>query len=191
MQWNSYFHVLNTTLYCNSCVINNATSGGLYNNKLGKIIANNCIIQANALPYSVFVNSIIISRNSTSSYPLEETCTAQNCVGINGVANGSDGTKDVFQNIANPANIMIEGNGQTAYSNIFKTFKDIGQISLYETFQLTDEAAAQYLGEDGTQVGIYGGNAPFNPNLTNPQVTKFTVNSTTENGQLKVKINVE
>ena len=60
-----------------------------------------------------------------------------------------------------------------------------------ETFELTETAAATYLGDDGTQVGIYGGTNPFNPTPTNPQVKKFTVNSTTDGDQLKVKINVE
>ena len=85
---------------------------------------------------------------------------------------------------------MVEGYGDTAFSEVFKTWKD-KNFSPDETYELTEEAAATYLGNDGTQVGIYGGSSPFNANPTSPQVTKFSVNSTTENGQLKVKINVE
>jgi len=76
--------------------------------------------------------------------------------------------------------------------NIFKTLTWLGESPAFtETFELTETAAATYLGDDGTQVGIYGGTTPFNPTPTNPQVKKFTVNSTTEGDQLKVKINVE
>ena len=84
---------------------------------------------------------------------------------------------------------MVEGIGDEAYGNVFKTY--LGTPSLAETYELTETAAATYLGDDGTQVGIYGGTNPFNPTPTNPQVKKFTVNSTTEGDQLKVKINVE
>ncbi len=63
--------------------------------------------------------------------------------------------------------------------------------AITETFELTETAVATYLGDDGTQVGIYGGTNPFNPTPTNPQVKKFTVSSTTEGDQLKVKINVQ
>ena len=179
----------NATLTCHNCVICFASSDGLYDGKIGKIVAYNCILkEGNSLPYSVLINSIIISQN-TSSYHmlLSETCSIDHCIGISSDSFGHD----MFQNIANPSNVMVEGQGETAYANVFKTLKYIGNISLYETFELTDEAAAQYLGDDGKQVGIYGGNTPFNLDSTNPQVTKFSVSSTNENGQLKVKINVE
>lgn len=179
----------NTTLTCHNCVINNACSSGLSDTKIGKIIAYNCTLKmtSNRLPYSVLINSIIISQtNIGDSYPLLETCSADHCIGIN-----SNFDPNLFQNIANPSNVMVEGTGETAYANVFKTLKNLSNISIYETFELTTTAAAQYLGDDGTQVGIYGGNNPFNLDSTNPQVTKFSVSSTNENGQLKVKINVE
>lgn len=76
--------------------------------------------------------------------------------------------------------------------NIFKTLTWLGESPAFtETFELTETAAATYLGDDGTQVGIYGGTNPFNPTPSNPKVKKFTVNSTTVGDQLKVKINVE
>lgn len=84
---------------------------------------------------------------------------------------------------------MVDGAGETAYANVFKTYR--GPLSLNETFELTDAAAAKYLGEDGTQVGIYGGTNPFNIIPTNPKVKKFTISSTANNGKLNVKINVE
>lgn len=57
-------------------------------------------------------------------------------------------------------------------------------------YQLTDEAK-QYLGDDGTEVGIYGGSLPFDPQPTNPQITKFNVSpKTTADGKLSVDIEV-
>lgn len=180
----------NTTLNCHNCVISYASSQGSYYSVIAKIVAYNCILKYSAnscLAYSVLINSIIISQTETpEAYPLAETCSADHCIGINSYAD-----PDIFRNIANPTNVMVEGQRETAYANVFKTLRNISSISLYETFELTDVAAAQYLGDDGKQVGIYGGNNPFNLDSTNPQVTKFSVSSTNENGQLKVKINVE
>ena len=60
------------------------------------------------------------------------------------------------------------------------------------TYELTAEAARQYLGDDGTQVGIYGGDTPFTDVPTNPQITSRQIATKTDNdGKLSVKITVE
>ncbi len=173
-----------TTLNCFNCVMAILSSDGLSNSIVAKIVATNCIFRANydALHYSNLTNCIVISgTDSGSPLPLPGTCNAHNCVGIN-----SRSTPDLFSNILDPSNAMAEG------FNIFKTLTWLGASPAFtETFELTETAAATYLGDDGTQVGIYGGTNPFNPTPTNPQVKKFTVNSTTVGDQLKVKINVE
>ena len=57
---------------------------------------------------------------------------------------------------------------------------------------LKEELQTTWLGEDGTQVGIYGGFLPFDPTPTNPQITKFNVASkTTADGKLSVDIEVK
>lgn len=175
----------NTTLNCNNCVMRQVYANGLdtFYNKIGKIRACNCILlpfKNGSLEYSVIINSIILG-----GYPVLKGCSVVNCIGIN-----TNNTDDLFAMVDNPGNQMVEGYGDTAFSEVFKTWKN-ENFSSYETYELTDEAAARYLGDDGTQVGVYGGASPFNVNPTTPQVTKFSVNSTTENGQLKVKINVE
>lgn len=59
-------------------------------------------------------------------------------------------------------------------------------------FSLTDEAASQYVGTDGTQVGIYGGNMPFTPVVSNPRIVKCEVDSeTSPEGKLNVNIEVK
>lgn len=184
----------NTTLNCFNCVIVNAQSNGYYQSGsvavMAKIVATNCLVRLyhTEVKYSVFTNCIITSDDySGNNYPLPETCSAQNCLGIN-----SSRTPNLFQNIIGPSNVMVEGSGTAAFTPIFKTLTMLSaNPAITETFELTETAAATYLGDDGTQVGIYGGTNPFNPTPTNPQVKKFTVNSTTEGDQLKVKINVE
>lgn len=59
-------------------------------------------------------------------------------------------------------------------------------------YKLTDEAAAQYIGDDGTQVGLYGGAVPFSEVLSTPQIIEKTIApQTDENGMLSVKIKVQ
>lgn len=181
----------NTTFTCNNCVIMGPHTNGLYNNStyniyaLARIIASNCVIRLDYsdLPYCVLSNSVIGSAGS--SLILAESCVANNCVGINSCC-----CPNVFQNILIPTNFMVEGSRSEAYATVFKTWRN-NAISTHETFELTDEAAAKYLGEDGTQVGIYGSPYPFDPEPTNPKVKKFTLNSNASNGKLNVKINVE
>lgn len=184
-----------TNLTCQNCVIATASCTGLSDNKVNKIQATNCVLKYyypydshDGLPYSTLINCVVISQtNFSSQYPLAESCSAHSCIGISSNGYGAG----LFNKIVDPTNVMVDGQGETAYANVFKTLKDVSTSSLYETFELTDVAKTTYLGEDGTQVGIYGGTAPFTLEPTNPQVTKFVVSSTTEGGQLKVKINVE
>lgn len=188
----------NTTLNCNNCVIVKAQSSGYYQGSqsynnvavMAKIVATNCLVNISnsIVPYCVFTNCIITSEyNSSFNYPLPSTCSAQNCLGINSYA-----TPNLFQNIVDSSNVMVEGSKSAAFTPIFKTLIMLSENpTITEAFELTETAAATYLGDDGTQVGIYGGTNPFNPTPTNPQVKKFTVSSTTQGDQLKVKINVE
>lgn len=61
-----------------------------------------------------------------------------------------------------------------------------------DEWQLTEEAKAICIGDDGTEAGIYGGLLPFDPTPTNPQITKFNVaKKTTADGKLSVDIEVK
>lgn len=59
-------------------------------------------------------------------------------------------------------------------------------------YELTDEAKQEYVGNDGTEIGIYGGNLPWNTRILSPQITKCNVASkTTADGKLSVDIEVK
>lgn len=73
-----------------------------------------------------------------------------------------------------------------------KVFSDGGGAETYSdtrTFELTDEAKATYIGSDGTEVGINGGNYPWNKTPHTPLVKdlKLSIDGT----QLKVEYNAE
>ncbi len=116
------------------------------------------------------------------------SCTVSNCLGIGNLDYG-----DIFRDIY-PAN-KYGTISETDISTIFKTFagtsNETGTYSDTETFELTDEAKAKYLGTDGTQVGIYGGSQPFTTESSLPSIKKFNVASkSTDDGKLKVEIEV-
>lgn len=144
------------------------------------------------------VNSIV------TGYVLQSECVvANNCIiikaGINEdiptgpIVNNSllinvADTDDMLQNISGTGNYF---KANTTLSEVFKTYKGTNSIEETDLLMLTDEAAALYLGDDGKQVGIYGGLMPFNATPSNPRITKFVVTSTTSEGKLNVQINVQ
>lgn len=57
---------------------------------------------------------------------------------------------------------------------------------------LTEAAASQYIGSDGTQIGAYGGQTPFTKIPAIPQITKSNIGTATNaDGKLPVTIKVE
>ena len=59
-------------------------------------------------------------------------------------------------------------------------------------YELTDEAKSEYVGIDGMEIGIYGGNIPYDTRILSPQITKCKVAAkTTADGKLSVDIEVK
>lgn len=130
----------------------------------------NCIVQ---VCHGSYQSSSIIPSN----------CTAYNCIGL--------GNSDLFKNMSsrNTTNKYVSD-----ITTVFKTYAVTTYDNLIKdvyNFDLTDTAAFTYLGTDGTQVGIYGGNLAYDENPTIPQITKCNVASkSTADGKLSVDIEV-
>ena len=168
-----YAHCINSVIY-NPAVSSSA--------KDTQFEFTNCLVIGNPTDWdhSLFTNCIL---KITNSYSVPSSCMVSNCLGIG----YKTSTFDIFQNLypANKYGTIKEADIAT----IFKTFK--GTYSDTETFELTDEAKVQYLGTDGTEVGIYGGSLPFTTESSLPKIKKFNVASkSTEDGKLKVEIEV-
>lgn len=143
----------------------------------------NCVIRIkyknslNSICNSRYQNCIIIDNSDSSFIP--SSSTAYYCVGMR------SNESNMFCNQTNNTNWNL-GND---FTNLFKTYT--GEYNDDETFELTDEAIEKYLGSDGKQVGMYGGDLPYNPRPTNPQITKCIVASkSTPDGKLSVDIEV-
>lgn len=133
----------------------------------------------NNIQSSSFKNCIIKGTGNSSYDYINGNCTAYNCVGF--------GYGSMYKHITNATNKIV-----TDFATLFKTYTGATLDNLdSETFELTDTAKTQYLGVDGTEVGIYGGNLPFDPTPSNPQITKCNVAAkSTADGKLSVDIEV-
>jgi len=127
---------------------------------------------------SSLYNCLIIGNNTSGSGDyLSSSCIAYNCVAMNCY------DSNCFRYIPNTTNT------HSTYTKVFKDFT--GTYNDNITFELTDEAKAKFLGTDDTQVGIYGGNFPYDPATTNPHITKCNVAAkSTADGKLSVDIEV-
>lgn len=121
-------------------------------------------------------NSILFYSNfSEGGNPI----ATYNCIGIC----HNDCSTDYF-------NFINEGNRN--FSGLNTVFKDFdGDFSQGVDFDLQDSIATNVLGNDGTQVGIYGGMVPFNPRVFTPRFVRCNVAPhTTADGKLSVDVEV-
>lgn len=116
-----------------------------------------------------FNNCIIAGTKKPNS-----SCTAYNCIVPEGLL--SD---------------LLDKEGNYEVSDVNSLF-----VEDYTTdanfYKLTDDAATTYLGQDGTQVGLYGGQRPYTPVPSYPRVVEKSIaGQTTADGKLRVYIKAE
>lgn len=175
----SFGHAKNTVLM-NSVVWN---PSGISNSS--PVVLFNSILADNDLFYHSLsaYNSIIIfyGTSSYNSYFPQSDCSFINCIGIN-----ASNTYNTFG-----AGYTSGCVNYTSYEEAFESFA--GEFSLDEPnpFILKDEIATSILGNDGTQVGIYGGYMPYSNRPTYMVLKRCNVaNKSTIDGKLSVDIEV-
>lgn len=161
-----------------NCLIQSGGSG-IINKEISKSQIYNSIIYQTKDMTSDFkpVNNI-----SNNNFPSSTSC--HNCVfiGYYYTQNESDS--------GSSGNYYVHHDGTNAFTKVFKGYED-GGSTLFYNYELTDEAKKKYLGDDGTEVGIYGGVLPYSSIPSYPRITKMNVaNKTTADGKLSVEIEV-
>lgn len=170
---------------CSASCVNSVIQNPCSDQSSSNFEFTNCVLFSDVTSYyeicsvnSSLFRNCIIGTNSSSDC-MNDNCTAYGCIGL--------GNTGIFKNATNATNTIVSD-----YTTLFKSYTgaSLGNLDS-ETFELTDEAKAKYLGTDGTEVGIYGGNLPFDPTPSNPQITKCNVASkSTADGKLSVDIEV-
>lgn len=111
-------------------------------------ISNSIILVENGDPVKNIIayNSIVatVSENEVSN------CTFFNCIGI------ETGETLLFE--GQTTHNVMEVNG---YEDVFETFD--GTVAYDNIYQLKEEIANSFLGNDGSEVGLFGGIMPYNP----------------------------
>jgi hypothetical protein len=135
----------------------------------------------NNVPDITCTNSILCYAEPVASVnPL----ASYNCIGVC-YNNCSDG---FFSNPSN-GNQNISG-----LNTVFKYFigkQSDNYLPIETNFDLQDSIATNILGNDGTQVGVYGGMVPFTPRVNTPRYVKCNVSPhTTPDGKLSVDVEV-
>lgn len=155
----------------------------------------NCVITGaypRYLPLCRFQNSYIAIAGGYATSPSQNVINnvdyslASNCVINNCVSNSTSAF----------AYCIDSSNRYCPAKDFFEVSPILGsgdhQIDDSNKCTLTETAAATYLGDDGTEVGIYGGNLPYEEKVAIPRITKYQVaGKSTKEGKLSVDVMVE
>ncbi len=136
-------------------------------------IINSIMIQ-NDFPIanSTVYNSVISHGNNNST----NNSTFHNCIEI------KLGETSLFEGQLNNTNMDVD-----SYDDVFETFT--GTISFENGYQLKEEITTSFLGNDETEVGIYGGVSPYNTHPSYMIIKHCNVaGRTTEDNKLSVEI---
>lgn len=147
-------------------------SEGEYTTLSGSFTMVNSFVRLSHTSGGTFINCYIQASSGSS----RQYCVFTNCVIIGSAADSSN-TMDYC--ISNSSFGSTAATNYTQVSNL--TFSsDIPNLRFPD-----------YLGDDGTEVGIYGGALPFSSAPTYPQITKCNVSSkSTVDGKISVDIEV-
>lgn len=138
----------------------------------------NCVLQQNPTQSSIlsrmFQNCVLYYNYGSGSCPTQNSTTANNCLFVQ--LNTSTSTcANLFS--GHPNHTLWNARG---WSTVCTGY-----------YELNDSIAANCLGPDGTQIGIYGGTMPFDPRVTNPIIKRINVaQRSTADGKLAVDIEV-
>lgn len=187
-----YFSYGSNSLLFANCFISFASNGTISNTSSASF--SNCTINFSdayssghkgSITYvnnCQFINSILtgshFSFDNNKKSKLPTTCSGLNCIAVNFTNPFADGQ-----------GAFVDCQTNLTFDSVFKTYT--GTYADTQTFELTDEAKAAYLGIDGKEVGIYGGDYPYTSTPSYPQITKMDVSKkASADGKLNVEIEV-
>lgn len=159
------------TIYCTNCLLGHTQYGPME-------LSHCTIYRSPTADNSIYKNCILVSLSSSQIY---NTSNASYCLGMYG---DTVTELNLFANCGAADCTMLTGDDR------WGLFKD-GKTGSECNYELSETAKTTYLGDDGTQVGAYGGGTPFNLTPTNPRIKRFSVLTTNNNNKLNVKLNVE
>lgn len=176
-QLNHFPNAVNFGVY-NSIIERATCAQDIYNKD---VIIKNCIIFSTNNYGCVYKDNIFMSNSTGDFYDAEETASF--------VSHNIAIRSDYFDKIDASRNI----NNWTGKPSIGIFGEDIGnKYDSKYTYKLKEGNASIYIGSDGKEVGLYGGEYPFTKIPSNPQILSKEVDvQTTTEGKLKVSVKIE
>lgn len=167
-----------------------------YSNNNNSATFQNCIVSGLSGENYILHNCIIRGESDNENKTLCYNSEYKNCIITHGLMNNASTTSTYYNNmfIGADANKLkyIPNNTNVVVNRDEDKIKNLLTYSDDNDYKLTEEAKALMKGFDGTEVGIYGGNLPYDPTPTNPQISKFNVAAkTSADGKLSVDIEVK
>lgn len=186
---------------------------------LNNAVFVNCIVEVSFLNYLrcnnvLFANCYLSTTNNASS---SSNISCVNCV-ARGIAGNvsyyncihlytlTSGTIPSGVYAENCICLLASGSAPSGYStsmagsnnqylgkgiaSVFKTYTGSAKPDATVSFELTDEAKSLYLGNDSTEVGMYGGALPYTPTPSYPIIKKMDV-SLKASADGKVSVDLE
>ena len=144
----------------------------------------NCVVRQHPenAASRMFQNCVLYYDYPGTNTPSNNSSTSYNCLYVQLNADSAN-TSELYAPMA--SHVLWNKQGM---NTVFKTFNGSTEG---ETFELLPNIASDYLGTDGTQIGIYGGAMPFDPHVTSPLIKRINVaNRSTADGKLEVDIEV-
>lgn len=182
-----------TNFHFEDCIINSfrfAGKGATFTNCVMKLtyynqtdrynpntIINSVVLLENGvgMDRSMVMNSIIKTADNNS----HTNSSFFNCIGI------KKGNASIFEDQYYSTNMEVND-----YEDVFETFD--GTVTFDNIYQLKQEIVNTFPGNDGTQVGIYGGPKPYDTRLSYMIMKRCNVaGSTTIDNKLSVEIELK
>lgn len=163
-----------------------AGNGGQTNNPKATLYNSVAVFNEhpNTVTYLNAINSImVINATKEKGYAFPASFSSTNSI-VTGFFASESNTGAMFVNYT-PVNTQW-----MPMADVFSTLTNYQSLDIENDYALT-EAAQAFLGTDGTQVGIYGGAAPYTSTVTYPSFKTFNVAEKAIDGKLSVEIATE
>lgn len=173
--------------FYNTVVAEGTASGSWFQNSNSSTVLYNCIIQLHEIAgidnFHSYNSILLLDNDTVSTAEFANTCeNHEYCLGICGP-----------YSFFHPTTYL---NSQHLYNYVwcYQVFGIEGfnhDISTFADYHLANGVDTLCVGNDGTQVGIYGGAMPFNPKVINPSIGRINVaGQTNTEGDLPVEIEI-
>lgn len=172
------------------CRITEEYSGN--NDSNNSAVFQNCLLNVNNIVGKnyIFNNCLFLGKTTNHCYNSEY----KNCIILNSYSTVSTSTyyNNLYCRYNSNYKFEVTNNTNVEVAKDNEAIKNLFGYSDDNEYKLTEAAKGLIKGTDGTEVGIYGGNLPYAPTPTNPQISKFNVAAkTTADGKLSVDIEVK